>query len=73
LLSRAAWLPDENISLPLRLSKAACGNLNEAGGCGVSIGLSRRGLAMLDVVFVAATLAFFGLAILYVRGCDRLK
>jgi len=39
--------------------------------------LSYRGVeervSMLDVVFVAATLAFFGLAILYVRGCERLK
>jgi hypothetical protein len=29
--------------------------------------------AMLDVVFVAATAAFFAMGILYVRGCERLK
>jgi len=27
---------------------------------------------MLDVVYVAVTLAFFGLMIAYVRGCERL-
>jgi hypothetical protein len=28
---------------------------------------------MTDLVFVLATVIFFGVAILYVRGCDRLK
>jgi hypothetical protein len=27
---------------------------------------------MLDVVYIALTLAFFGLMLLYVRGCERL-
>jgi hypothetical protein len=27
---------------------------------------------MLDLLFVVATLAFFGLAVVYVVGCDRL-
>ena len=27
---------------------------------------------MLDVIFVAVTALFFALAILYVRGCERL-
>jgi hypothetical protein len=27
---------------------------------------------MLDVVFVAVTVGFFALSILYARGCDRL-
>lgn len=28
---------------------------------------------MLDVIFIAATALFFAIAILYVRGCERLK
>jgi len=28
---------------------------------------------MADVAFVLVTVLFFGLAILYVRGCERLK
>jgi hypothetical protein len=28
---------------------------------------------MLDMVFIGATLIFFAAAILYVRGCERLK
>lgn len=28
---------------------------------------------MLDVVFIAATALFVGLAILYVRACERLR
>lgn len=28
---------------------------------------------MLDLVFIAVTALFFAVAILYVRGCDRLK
>jgi len=28
---------------------------------------------MLDVVFVGATVIFFAVTILYVRGCERLK
>jgi len=28
---------------------------------------------MLDVIFIAATVAFFAVAILYVRGCERLR
>jgi hypothetical protein len=28
---------------------------------------------MLDIVFIAATSLFVGLAILYVRACDRLR
>jgi hypothetical protein len=35
--------------------------------------VAEEGISMLDLVFVAATLAFFALAILYVRGCERLK
>jgi len=27
---------------------------------------------MLDIVYIAVTLAFFGLMIAYVRGCERL-
>jgi hypothetical protein len=30
-------------------------------------------LVMMDFVFVLATVLFFGAAILYVRGCERLK
>jgi len=26
-----------------------------------------------DVIFIAATILFFGIAILYIRGCERLK
>ena len=28
---------------------------------------------MLDIVFIVATVLFFALGILYVRGCERLK
>jgi len=28
---------------------------------------------MLDVIFIAATTVFFAAAILYVRGCERLR
>jgi hypothetical protein len=28
---------------------------------------------MLDIIFVAATAVFFAVAILYVRGCGRLR
>jgi hypothetical protein len=28
---------------------------------------------MLDVIFIAATALFVGVAILYVRGCERLR
>jgi hypothetical protein len=28
---------------------------------------------MLDIVFIAATALFFVIAVLYVRGCERLK
>ncbi len=28
---------------------------------------------MLDIIFMAVTALFFALAILYVRGCERLK
>jgi hypothetical protein len=28
---------------------------------------------MFDIVFILATTLFFGLGILYVRGCERLK
>jgi len=28
---------------------------------------------MLDVLFVVVTIAFFGLGVLYVAGCDRLR
>ncbi len=28
---------------------------------------------MLDVIFIAATVSFFALGIVYVRGCERLK
>jgi hypothetical protein len=26
-----------------------------------------------DVIFIAATIFFFAIAILYIRGCERLK
>jgi hypothetical protein len=29
-------------------------------------------VAMLDLVYIALTLAFFGLMVAYVRGCERL-
>jgi hypothetical protein len=28
---------------------------------------------MLDIIFIAATALFFVIAVLYVRGCERLK
>jgi len=28
---------------------------------------------MLDTLFMAVTIAFFGAALLYVRGCERLR
>jgi hypothetical protein len=28
---------------------------------------------MLDIIFIAATVSFFALGIVYVRGCERLK
>jgi len=28
---------------------------------------------MLDIIFVIATVVFFGVAVLYVRACERLK
>jgi hypothetical protein len=28
---------------------------------------------MLDIIFIAATVLFFAVGILYVRGCERLK
>jgi hypothetical protein len=28
---------------------------------------------MLDLIFIAATVAFFGLAVVYVRGCEKLQ
>jgi hypothetical protein len=28
---------------------------------------------MLDTIFILATVVFFGIAILYVRACERLK
>jgi len=28
---------------------------------------------VLDLIFILATVAFFALAILYVRGCERLR
>lgn len=31
------------------------------------------GVQMKDIIFVLATVFFFGVAILYVRWCDRLK
>jgi hypothetical protein len=30
-------------------------------------------MLMLDIVFLAATALFVGVAILYVRGCERLR
>jgi len=33
----------------------------------------RKEKSMLDVIFILATLGFFGLSVLYVRGCERLK
>jgi hypothetical protein len=32
-----------------------------------------RELLMSDAIFVLCTIAFFGLGILYLRGCERLK
>jgi hypothetical protein len=44
-----------------------------------TVRLARRGSAdrgrsfsMLDIVFIAATAAFFALSLAYVRGCDRM-
>jgi hypothetical protein len=34
---------------------------------------SGRSAVVLDIVFVAATLLFFGLAAAYVAGCERVK
>ena len=31
------------------------------------------GAEMSDVIFVLATVAFFGVGILYLKGCERLK
>jgi hypothetical protein len=31
------------------------------------------GICVADLVFVLVTLAFFGVAIVYLRGCERLK
>jgi hypothetical protein len=28
---------------------------------------------VIDVIFILVTIIFFGLAILYLRGCERLK
>ena len=62
---------DENVRVPLRLFKAGHGN--------VWVDDRRRNIqetarfVMLDVIFVAATIVFFGVAVLYVRGCERLK
>jgi hypothetical protein len=33
----------------------------------------RRPRSMLDIIFIAATVSFFALGIVYVRGCERLK
>jgi hypothetical protein len=30
-------------------------------------------MLMLDIIFLAATALFVGVAILYVRGCERLR
>lgn len=32
-----------------------------------------QGAEMSDVIFVLATVVFFGLSILYLKGCERLK
>jgi hypothetical protein len=32
-----------------------------------------RGAEMSDIIFVLATVVFFGLSILYLKGCERLK
>ena len=34
---------------------------------------SVEGNAMLDFVFIGVTVLFFGIAVLYVRGCERLR
>jgi hypothetical protein len=34
--------------------------------------LGRKELQMLDLVFIATTLAFFALAVAYTHACDRL-
>jgi hypothetical protein len=33
----------------------------------------RRQRNMLDIIFIAATVSFFALGVVYVRGCERLK
>jgi len=33
----------------------------------------RKEKSLADVLFVLATVAFFALAILYIRGCERLR
>jgi len=36
-------------------------------------GFALKGIALQDVLFVAATIFFFAVAVLYIRGCERLK
>jgi len=52
------WVPD----LVKREKQVHDGNLGQ-----ILIGVSRQ---MLDLIFVAATIAFFLIAIAYVRGCE---
>jgi hypothetical protein len=46
-----------------------CGYPDDAAASAVNM---RRCQQMADIVLVLVVLAFFGLCVLYVRGCDRL-
>ncbi len=42
------------------------------GARGGAVDRPRRRPEMLDIVFLATTVAFFAVSLAYVRGCDRL-
>ncbi len=39
---------------------------------GESLGRFARRIDVLDILFIATTVAFFAVSLAYVRGCDRL-
>ncbi len=39
---------------------------------GETLGRSPGGFDVLDILFIATTVAFFAVSLAYVRGCDRL-
>ena len=61
-------------NLPIRAgiktSKALDAN-QDPGSC--ELRQAREENAMLDVIFIAATVLFFAAGILYVRACERLR